>query len=221
MLIFLGLRTGIVIASLIPMVTLATLMFMGMIDVGLNQVTLAGLILALGMMVDNAVVVAESIVVKMEAGMGRFEAAVSSSKELIIPLLIATLTTSAAFLSFFLAESIMGDIVGPLFIVISSALVFSWLLSLSMVTLFAYHFIKVGKRKTYSSAFDYIEIPFDWLASKFDLFIKFLMNYYERLINWGLRHRILVVMAVFGLFMAAVYGMGFLPFILCRKANGI
>ena len=122
MLIFLGLRTGVVIASLIPLVTLATLGFMGAIDMGLNQVTLAGLIMALGMMVDNAVVVAESIMVKMDEGQSRFDAAVNSSKELFIPLLISTLTTSAAFLSFFLAESIMGDIVGPLFVVITSAL---------------------------------------------------------------------------------------------------
>ena len=68
MLMFLGLRTGLVVASLIPLVTIMTLMLMGTITMGLNQVTLAALIMALGMMVDNGIVVSESIIVKMEEG---------------------------------------------------------------------------------------------------------------------------------------------------------
>lgn len=71
MLIFLGIRTGFVIASLIPIVTIMTLMVMGVINMGLNQVTLAALIMALGMLVDNAIVVAETIMVKMEEGIER------------------------------------------------------------------------------------------------------------------------------------------------------
>ena len=114
MLFFLGLRTGIVIASLIPMVTITTLMVMGMFDIGLNQISLAALIMALGMMVDNAIVVAESIMVKVENGIEIKKAAIDSCSELFTPLLISTLTTSAAFLSFYLAESNMGDIMGPI-----------------------------------------------------------------------------------------------------------
>ena len=79
MLIFLGFRTGtIIIASLIPIVTIMTLMWMGVINMGLNQVTLAALIMALGMMVDNAIVVAESIMVKVESGMDTKQAAIES-----------------------------------------------------------------------------------------------------------------------------------------------
>ena len=68
MLVFLGLRSGSIIASLIPIVVIMTLMLMGVINMGLNQVTLAALIMALGMMVDNAIVVAETIMVKLEQG---------------------------------------------------------------------------------------------------------------------------------------------------------
>ena len=68
MLIFLGFRTGLVVASLIPLVTIMTLLIMGVVEIGLNQVSLAALIMALGMMVDNAIVVSESIMVKMEQG---------------------------------------------------------------------------------------------------------------------------------------------------------
>ncbi|MDE2806774.1 MAG: efflux RND transporter permease subunit, partial [Gemmatimonadota bacterium] len=129
MLIFLGLRTGLVVASLIPMTIVATLFIMGLLDLGLNQVSLAALIMALGMLVDNAIVVSEAIVVKMEKGTDAKEAAIESARELAVPLLVSSLTTSAAFLSFFLAESIMGEMVGPLFSVISIALLSSWLLS--------------------------------------------------------------------------------------------
>ena len=119
MLLFLGLRTGLVVASLIPMAILMTLFLMGSFEIGLNKVSLAALIMALGMLVDNAIVVSESIMVKMEEGVSALNAAIDSSKELMIPLLISSLTTSAAFLAFYLAESSMGEIMGPLFSVIS------------------------------------------------------------------------------------------------------
>ena len=129
MLIFLGIRSGMVIASLIPIVVVMTLMLMGLINMGLNQVTLAALIMALGMMVDNAIVVAETIMVKMDEGIKARRAAIEACSELFTPLLISTLTTSAAFLAFYLAESTMGDIVGPIFVVISLALLSSWFIA--------------------------------------------------------------------------------------------
>ena len=122
MLIFLGLRTGLVVASLIPMAMVMTLLLMNTLEIGLNQVSLAALIMALGMLVDNAIVVSESIMVKMENGMPAKDAAIDSAKELMIPLLVSSLTTSAAFLAFFLADNTMGEIMGPLFSVISLAL---------------------------------------------------------------------------------------------------
>eukprot|EP00903_Cladosiphon_okamuranus_P004380 g4378.t1 len=83
MLFFLGIRTGFIIASLIPAVTIMTLMLMGQLNVGLNQVTLAALIMALGMMVDNAIVVAESVMVKIDQGMTAKKAAIDSDRNLI------------------------------------------------------------------------------------------------------------------------------------------
>lgn len=153
MLIFLGLRTGLIIASLIPIVTITTLMVMGLIDMGLNQITLAALIMALGMMVDNGIVVAESIMVKVEVGKTVKTAAIESCDELFTPLLISTLTTSAAFLAFYMAESTMGDIMGPLFVVISIALVSSWIISLSVITLFCVFFFKVEKKEDKKEGF--------------------------------------------------------------------
>ena len=85
MLLFLGLRTGLVVASLIPMTIVATLFIMGVLDIGLNQVSLAALIMALGMLVDNAIVVSEAIMVKMEKGTDAKEAAIESARELAVP----------------------------------------------------------------------------------------------------------------------------------------
>ena len=202
MLLFLGLRTGSVIASLIPIVTVMTLMIMGMINVGLNQVTLASLIMALGMMVDNAIVVAESIIVKMENGMEAKQAAIETGSELFTPLLISTLTTSAAFLAFFMAESIMGDIVGPIFIVISIALLSSWLVAFTIITMFSYLFLKVKVKGTGK-------------RSLVDRIIDWLKGYYQRLIIVALNHKWKVLMAIVVLFFGAMFGfskIGFLFF---------
>ncbi|MEL6918895.1 MAG: efflux RND transporter permease subunit, partial [Bacteroidota bacterium] len=189
MLVFLGFRTGFIIASLVPIVTITTLMVMGLIGVGLNQVTLAALIMALGMMVDNAIVVSESIMVKMEQGVPVKKAAIDSCSELFTPLLISTLTTSAAFLSFYLAESIMGDITGPIFVVITIALVSSWIISLTVITLFCFMFLKV---KT------------DQKESIVDRMINTLKTYYKDLILFALSKKTLVLIGIFVAFIISL-----------------
>lgn len=200
MLIFLGFRSGMVISSLIPMVVIMTLMLMGMISMGLNQVTLAALIMALGMMVDNAIVVAETIMVKMEEGIPAKKAAIDACSELFTPLLISTLTTSAAFLSFFLAESTMGDIVGPIFVVISLALLSSWLLALTIITLLCYIFLKIKPKA-------------ERKPSIVDRVINLFKKYYKNLILWALARKWVVITGIFGLFFLSIYGFGFIPFV--------
>ena len=199
MVIFLGLRTGMVIASLIPIVTLATLLLMGMVGQGLNQVTLAALIMALGMMVDNAIVVAEAVVVKRSEGVEPLQAAVDAAGELWAPLLISTATTSAAFLSFFLAESVMGDIVGPLFVVISLALGSSWLVALTITTLFCYLFLA--------------DPDADAEPSFVDRIISQLRDLYRGVILWGLARRATVIAGVGVAFFLALAGFTRIPFL--------
>ncbi len=200
MLLFLGFRTGLVISSLIPLVTIMTLMLMGLLQIGLNQVTLAALIMALGMMVDNAIVVAETIMVKMEAGIEAKKAAIEACDELFTPLLISTLTTSAAFLAFYLAESTMGDIVGPIFVVISLALLSSWLIALSVITMFCYLFLKIAKKGTKKPRL-------------IDRIINRLKIYYKDLILFALSKRSWVVGGTIGLFILSLVGFGFIPFV--------
>jgi len=200
MLIFLGLRTGLIISSLIPIVTIMTLMLMGLINMGLNQVTLAALIMALGMMVDNAIVVSESIMVKMEKGMNVKDAAVSSCSELIVPLLISTLTTSVAFLSFYLAESTMGDIVGPIFVVITLALVSSWIVSLTIITMLCFYFLKVKPKE-------------EKKPGLMDKIFDQLKVYYKSVILAALNVKGYVIIGILLLFFISLKGFGLIPFI--------
>ena len=120
MLLFLGPRTGLVVASLVPMAMITALLVMSWLDIGLDQMSLAALIIALGMLVDNAIVMAESIMVQISAGRRPVEAAVGSARELRVPLLISSLTTAAAFLPISLAQSTTGEYTAPLFKVITS-----------------------------------------------------------------------------------------------------
>jgi len=145
MLLFLGLRTGVVVASLVPVVMVTTFLMMSLLGVGLNQISLAALIMALGMLVDNAIVMAESIMVKMDKGEKALDSAIESASELKVPLLISSLTTSAAFMPFYLAQSMMGEIVGEIFLVISIALISSWVFALTLIPLLSIIFIKVKK----------------------------------------------------------------------------
>ena len=101
MLFSLGLRTGLIVSSLIPVTMIASFLVMDAFDIGLDQMSLASLIIALGMLVDNAIVMSESILVQMERGMKAKEAAIKSARELKIPLLTSSLTTSAAFFAYF------------------------------------------------------------------------------------------------------------------------
>jgi multidrug efflux pump subunit AcrB len=193
MLLFLGLRTGLVVASLIPMAIVMTFLVMSLIDVGLNKVSLAALIISLGLLVDNAIVMVESIQVQMSEGKSAVEAAIDSAGELRAPLLIASLTTIAAFLPFYLAESDTGEYVAPLFTVVTITLLCSWMLALTMIPLLAVRFVK-PKAGSAGSKYD---SPF--------------YRRYRGVLLFALRHRLLTVAAAIGAFMAAGMGLGLVP----------
>ena len=187
---FLGLRTGVIVASLIPVVIMVTFVAMSVMDIGLNQITLAALIIALGMLVDNAIVMSESIIVQMQKGKEAVPAAIDSSKELKTPLLMSSLTTSAAFLPFCLAKSGTGEYVGSLFLVVTSTLLASWLISLTMIPLFCVFLLKVKEKKETKGK----------LAHIYRAFLLFL-----------LKARYLTLVLVIGFFVFSIYLMGFVP----------
>jgi len=196
MLLFLGLRTGLVVASLIPMVMVTTFFLMAQFGLGLNQVSLASLIIALGMLVDNAIVVSESIMVKMEDGEKAIDAAISSAKELFIPLLTSSLTTSAAFVAFYLAESVMGEIMGELFVVVSFALISSWLISMTLIPMLCIYFLNVKPK-----------------AKEADEKPKKFQEFYKTILVFNLKRPLLFLGGVAAVFFIALWSFQFLPFI--------
>ena len=192
MLLFLGLRTGLVVATLIPMAMLTTLMMMTFFGIGLDQMSIASLIIALGMLVDNAIVMSESIMVSMAEGKDNKNAAIDSARELQVPLLTSTLTTAAAFLPIYLAESSVGEYTAPLFKVVSLTLLASWLLSLTMIPMLCARFLKVKKQQ---------EDNFD---SRF-------YRTYRDVLLMGLKNRGVALAGVALIFVIAMVGFGLVP----------
>ncbi|ALU43307.1 efflux RND transporter permease subunit [Pseudoalteromonas rubra] len=143
MLFSLGLRTGLIVASLIPMSMVFGILAMSFFDISIDQISLAALIIALGMLVDNGIVMSESIMVQMERGKSAVEAAVDSAEELKVPLLVSSLTTGAAFLPIFLAESATGEYTASLFKVVTITLLCSWLLAMTMIPMLCVLFTRV------------------------------------------------------------------------------
>jgi multidrug efflux pump subunit AcrB len=193
MLISLGIRTGLVVASLIPMAIVMALMIMGFFDIGLNQMSLASLMIALGMLVDNAIVMSESIMVQMGEGKAAINAAVDSAAELRIPLLISSLTTIAAFLPIYLAESDTGEYTAPLFKVVTITLLSSWILSLTMIPMLAVKFLKVDPRQS-EDAYD----------GRF-------FHGYRRLLLLALKHRAASIAAVALVFFLTMQAFALVP----------
>lgn len=137
MLITLGLRTGIVVTALIPAAMIISLYVMQIFAIDINQISLAALIISLGLLVDNAIVMVESVMVKYDQGLSSIDAATESGRELLLPLLVSSLTTSAAFMPIALAESAVGEYTADIFYVVTITLLTSWLLAMTVVPMLA------------------------------------------------------------------------------------
>lgn len=197
MILFLGLKVGIVVAVLIPLTIITTLFFMNIFSLGLNKVSLAAMIMALGLLVDNGIVMVESIMLRVEKGESVFDASINASRILFVPLLISSLTTSAAFLSFFLSQSNMGEIVAPLFSVITISLLSSLIISFTILPLFAILLIKATTIKAKQKKKSYMSI---------------LNNWYNKILLKTLRKPMFFIFLTIILFILSLYGMMTLPF---------
>lgn len=220
MLLFLGLRTGLIVASLVPMTILACLALMGMFDIGLHQVSLGALIISLGMLVDNAIVMVESTQVSVREGRSVREAALASAKELRFPLLTASLTTSAAFLPQFLAVSDVGEYTRSLFQVVTITLLTSWVLSLTMIPLLCVAFLKVRERSAASDANTLQDDDGDeQRPGRGERFMTALHDGYQRLLLVLLHHRLITLAGLVAMMALAWLGFGQLPKIFFPQAE--
>jgi len=140
-----GLRIAIIMSAAIPMVILASFGICRFFGVQLEQVAISSLIIALGMLVDNAIEVGDNVHRFLEAGHDRYTAAVEGSRQIAFPVLIATLTTVAAFLPMLTLGGDVGEYIFSLPIVVSTTLIVSWLLAMTMTTIMAYWLFRPRK----------------------------------------------------------------------------
>lgn len=197
--LFLGLRTGLIVGSIVPAVMLVTIAVMGLFDMSLQRMSLATLVIALGLLVDNAIVLAEDFKHRLEQGASRDEALRQSGGELALPLLASTLTTILVFLPLMLAEHVSGEYTRSISLVIGISLLASWLLSMTLTLLLCHRFARPSANGG-GRRFD----PAQWLFRRMNAA-------YERALRGVLRHRGLFLLAMVAAFAAAVFGMNQAP----------
>ncbi|HGU9766122.1 TPA: efflux RND transporter permease subunit [Acinetobacter baumannii] len=129
----LGFRTGLVVAFSIPLVLAMTFAGMNLFDVGLHKISLGALILALGLLVDDAIIAVEMMAIKMEQGYSRIKAAGFAWKTTAFPMLTGTLITAAGFLPIATAQSSTGEYTRSIFQVVTIALMVSWVAAVLFV----------------------------------------------------------------------------------------
>ena len=192
MIAFLGLRTGLVVGSLIPTTVIASLFTMQIFDISVNQISLTALIIALGLLVDNAIVIVESVLVRREKGVDAVTAAVESGRELSTPLLISSLTTAAAFMPIAMAKSAVGEYTSDIFYVVGIALLTSWILAMTFVPMVTTVALRIQPAKN----------------NGVDPFGGRWYTFYRKLLSLSLRCQYRFVAVIILLFAIAVVGLG-------------
>ncbi len=145
MVVLLGWREGLIIGMLIPFSFLITLTALEMIGTPIHQISLVSMIIALGMLVDNGIVMTESISGYIKAGMSKTDAAIRSAKELTVPLITSTCTTVAAFLPIALAESGVGIYCRAIPYGVGIVLASSFFVAMTLVPMLCVSFLKEKK----------------------------------------------------------------------------
>ena len=140
-LLSLGFRTGVVVLVIIPVVLAITFMFMHLLDIGLHKISLGALIIALGLLVDDAIIAVEMMASKMEQGWGRVRAASYAWTSTAMPMLSGTLVTAAGFLPVALAASSVGEFTRSIFQVTVTALLVSWIAAVLFVPYLGYYLL--------------------------------------------------------------------------------
>jgi multidrug efflux pump len=140
-LLSLGARTGTVVVISIPLVLAATSLCMYVFNIGLHKVSLGTLILALGLLVDDAIIAVEMMAVKLEQGYDRLRAAAFAYTSTAFPMLTGTLVTVAGFLPIALAKSATGEYTRSIFEVSAIALLLSWLAAVVVIPLLGFHIL--------------------------------------------------------------------------------
>jgi multidrug efflux pump subunit AcrB len=192
LLLFMGVRSGLIIGAVLVLTVAGTLIAMLADGIAMQRISLGALIIALGMLVDNAIVVTDGILVRLQKGEQAAAASVAVVKATLWPLLGGTVVGIVAFSAIGLSPSDMGEYAGSLFWVILYSMLLSWLFAITLTPLFCVAFLKVKATAA---------PPADGR----------LLIAYRRLLDRTLTHRKSSGLALIGLFVAGVIAFGFVP----------
>lgn len=148
MMLFLGLRSGLIIASIVPFAMMFALIGMNLLSISLEQVSIAAIIISLGLLVDNGVVVVEDILRRTREGSAVHDAALAAGGQFATPLLVSSLTTIFAFMPFFLLEGTEGEYAFSLGAVVAMTLFGSWISAMYFLPFISKYFLVRGEQPT-------------------------------------------------------------------------
>ncbi|WP_186018719.1 efflux RND transporter permease subunit [Burkholderia gladioli] len=207
-LVSLGLRTGMVVVISIPIVLAITALFMNMFGIGLHKVSLGTLVLALGLLVDDAIIAVEMMAVKLEQGFSRTRAAAFAYTSTAFPMLTGTLVTVSGFLPIALAQSSTGEYTRSIFEVSAIALIASWFAAVVLIPLLGYHLLPERKRDGHEGP---LSAHHDDHHEAHDIYDT---RFYKRLrgwIGWCIERRFVVLVITVALFVVALGGFSMIP----------
>ncbi|HZK07299.1 MAG TPA: efflux RND transporter permease subunit [Bacteroidales bacterium] len=185
-----GFRGGVIIGSGLVLTILATFPLLLAADGTLQRISLGAFIVAMGMLVDNAIVVLDGILKERDKGLHGKTAYTKSAKQTAIPLLGATTIAIVAFFPVYLSPDTAGTYIRDLFIVLAISLAVSWVLALTQVPLFSAIFLKNKRNKKGQKSVDTYDKP--------------IYRRLTRILEWGMHHRIFIVLSTFVLFFVAM-----------------
>ncbi len=191
LLFFIGMKNGILIGSGLVFSIFGTLIYMYGTGIALQRMSLAAIIIAMGMLVDNAIVVYDATLVNMQRGMRKRTAILSAVGTTAMPLLGATLIAVLTFLPVYLSPHITGELLSSLFIVIAVSLLLSWVLAISQNVFFVQEFVRRPRPE----------------ELKGELFQGRLYDRFRRALRWTIRRRYAVLAGMLGLLLLS--GMAF------------
>nr|WP_325263356.1 efflux RND transporter permease subunit [uncultured Rhizobium sp.] len=196
-LISIGWRSGIVIAIAIPLVLSATLAIMFYLGIELQRISLGALIIALGLLVDDAMIVVELMERKLEEGFERLDAASFAYSSTAFPMLTGTLITTAGFIPVGFADSTAGEYVRSLFYVVGIALVVSWFVAVYFTPWLGYMILK---QRSHAGSGDH-----------HDAYDTRMYRSVRHAVGWSVRHKAIVLIATLGAFAASLWSFQFIP----------
>lgn len=198
-------RTTLIIGTSIPVSIIATFILLYFSGITLNMMTLGGLALGVGMLVDNAIVVLENIYRFREDGFSRKDAAVKGASEVAMAVTASTLTTVAVFLPIVFVEGITSTIFKELAMTVTLSLIASLMVSLTLIPMLSSKILRIDDKEKKKLKL------FDVIYKGFDVIFKRIEFKYKKLLNWALNHRkstVLISLLIFLISIASIRSIG-------------